>query len=170
MNDANRPARPQLPGVEPRPPVPWHFKLIVVFVVLYIGLRIVQMLGWIGVTVKEIHNGLAVAIIVINFGAAAWCLILWKRDRPLIRGALLLALLGWYLYVPQLILGIALYATKHRAPSGWQHYIYGVGAVLGMSAGGFYRRRMAGREAMVVGLASLFLAGVAIRAYLTGHG
>ena len=106
----------------------------------------------------------------MNLAAAIWCLVLWKRDRPLVRGALALALLGWYLYVPQLALGVALYASKHRAPSGWQHYIYGVGAVIGLSVGGYYRRRMPGREALVVGLASLFLLGVAVRAFMTGHG
>src|ERR1700674_3893237 len=90
--------RNQPPAAVERPPIPWHFKVVVAFAALYIFLRIVQMLGWIGVTVKEIHNAVAVAIIVVNLAAAAWCLVLWKRDRPLVRGALVLAMVGWYLF------------------------------------------------------------------------
>ncbi|MHB8575247.1 MAG: hypothetical protein ACYDCQ_07925 [Dehalococcoidia bacterium] len=157
-------------GAEELPPVPWHFKAIAGFAGIYIALRIVQMLGWIGVTVKEIHNALAVLIIVVNLAAAIWCLVLWRRGTALSRGALAFALTGWYLFLPQLAHGIGLNDGKHRAPTGWQHYIYGVGALLGIGVGAFYRRRMPERTALVVGLASLFLALVAIRAFMTGHG
>jgi hypothetical protein len=154
----------------PVPPVPWHFKLIAVLVGIYIALRIVQMLGWIGVSVKDLHNGIALAIIALNGSAAIWGLIAWWRKLYLPRGFRVLALCGWHAYFPQILLGVALYGSKHRAPTGWQHYIYGIAAVLGISAGSFYRRRMPGREAMVYGLVALFLTGVAIRAFVTGHG
>ena len=29
------------------PPVPWHFKLMLVFIVAYLGWRLVQLIGWI---------------------------------------------------------------------------------------------------------------------------
>lgn len=32
-------------------PVPWHFKLLVVAVILYLGWRAVQLLGWVSSTV-----------------------------------------------------------------------------------------------------------------------
>ncbi len=35
------------PGDEAPPtPVPWHFKLMVVLAALYVGWRVVQMIGW----------------------------------------------------------------------------------------------------------------------------
>ena len=30
------------------PPVPWHFKLMVGLAALYVGWRVVQLLGWLG--------------------------------------------------------------------------------------------------------------------------
>ena len=160
------------PGAE-RPPIPWHFKLFAALFAVYLALRIVQMLGWIGVSVKDLHNALAIAIVLVNGVAAIWGLFAWWRGWPLVRGYLFLALLGWFLFIPQLALGIALYASGHRAPAGWhgwQHYIYGIGAVLGISIGAYYRRRLPERPAMVLGLICFFLALVAARAYVTGHG
>lgn len=44
------PASGQLVSVEPEDdphvPVPWHFKLMVGLAALYIGWRVVQMIGW----------------------------------------------------------------------------------------------------------------------------
>ena len=34
------------PVVEPNLPVPWHFKLLLAFVVLYLGWRLVQLVAW----------------------------------------------------------------------------------------------------------------------------
>ncbi len=159
-----------VPAVPETPPVQWHFKVIAVFVGLYIALRIVQMLGWIGVSVKDLHNAVALLLIGLNGTAAIWGLLAWWRKLSLPRGFRVLALAGWYAFVPQILLGLALYAGGHRAPVGWQHYIYGAAAVLGIGAGSFYRRQMPERAAMVFGLVALFLTGVAIRAFVTGHG
>lgn len=158
------------PAAPERLPVPWHFKLIVAAAGVYIALRIVQMLGWIGVSVKDLHNALALFIIVLNAAVGIWGLLAWWRNWQLIQGFKWLALLGWYAYLPQIALGIALYGNGHRAPTGWQHYIYGIGAMLGIGAGSFYRRRLPGREGMLYGLVCLFLMGVGIRAFMTGHG
>jgi hypothetical protein len=152
-----------------RPPVPWHFKLIAGAVAVYVALRIVQMLGWIGVSVKEIHNGVALALLIVNGAVAIWGLLAWARDWELINAFKWLALLGWLLYLPQLALGIALYLNHHRAPTGWQHYIYGIGALIGLGIGSYYRKRLPGHEAMLYGLVALFLTGVAARAWMTGH-
>ncbi len=35
-------------GAEPAPTVPWHFKLMLAFVVIYLTWRLVQLLGWVG--------------------------------------------------------------------------------------------------------------------------
>ena len=158
------------PAMPERVPVPWHFKVLAAAAGVYIALRIVQMLGWIGVSVKDLHNALALFIIGLNGSIAVWGLLAWWRDWHLIQGFKTLAFLAWYAYVPQVALGIALYTNGHRAPTGWQHYIYGVGAVIGISAGSFYRRRLPGREGMLYGLVCLFLAGVGVRAFITGHG
>jgi hypothetical protein len=158
------------PGTPERPPVPWHFKLIVVAAAVYIALRIVQMLGWIGVGVKDLHNALALLLIALNGAVGLWGVLAWWRGWTLIRGFMYLALLGWWGYLPQVALGIALYSGGHRAPTGWQHYIYGIGAALGIGVGSFYRRRLPGREGMLYGLVCLFLMGVAVRAFMTGHG
>ncbi len=172
----NLPGPPDAGGQPPdaeRPPVPWHFKLFGALFAVYLALRIVQMLGWIGVSVKDLHNALAIAIVLVNGVAAIWGLLAWWRGWKLIRGYLYLALLGWFLFVPQLALGVGLYAGGHRAPAGWhgwQHYIYGIGAVLGISLGSYYRRRIPDRPGMVLGLICFFLALVAARAYVTGHG
>jgi hypothetical protein len=139
-------------------------------VALYVLLRIVQMVGWAGMTaVKDVHLGLAILLIVWNAAIAAWGLLAsWRRWR-LIRGFVILAMTGWFLFVPQVLFGIDLYVNDHRAPGGWQHYIYGIGAALGIGAGLFYRGRLRGREGMLFGLVALFLMGVAIRALLTGR-
>jgi hypothetical protein len=166
-----QPRRPAGPPLSDAPkPVPWHFKLIAVGAGIYVALRVVQMLGWVGVGVVQLHNGTAIALIVLNGLVALWGLLGWWGKVRLIQGYLLLARLGWLLFVPQVLLGVWLYSQGHRAPLGWQHYIYGVGAALGIGAGEFYRRRLPGREGMVLGLAGLFLMGVAIRAFMTGHG
>ncbi len=157
------------PDIE-APPLPWHFKVIAVSIGIYLTLRFVQMLDWIGVSVKDLHNAIAILIIGLNGAAAIWGLIAWSRKLTLPRGFRVLALAGWYAYVPQVLLGIALYASGHRAPVGWQHYIYGIAAVLGIGAGSFYQRRMPERAPMVFSLVALFLTGVAIRAFVTGHG
>ena len=34
-------------GGQPPAKVPWHFKLMLAFVVLYLGWRLVQLLGWV---------------------------------------------------------------------------------------------------------------------------
>ncbi|HVM52800.1 MAG TPA: hypothetical protein VM262_06345 [Acidimicrobiales bacterium] len=34
-------------GIDAQPKAPWHFKLLVVAVVVYLGWRLVQMVGWI---------------------------------------------------------------------------------------------------------------------------
>jgi hypothetical protein len=162
--------RDERPAPPSRPPVPWHFKLIAWGTGVYVALRIVQMLGWIGVSVKEIHNALALAILLVNGVVAIWGLLAWRFNWQLINGYEWLALVGWYLYVPQIALGIALYIGGHRAPTGWQHYIYGLGPVIGIAIGSFYRRRLPGREGMLYGLVGLFLTGVAARAWMTGHG
>lgn len=153
-----------------RLPVPWHFKLIAVLAGIYVALRIVQMLGWIGVGVVELHNGVAVALIVWNALIALWGLLAWWRKAPLIQGYPFLARVGWYLFVPQVLLGIWLYTHGHRAPVGWQHYIYGLGAALAIGAGEFYRPRLRGREAMLFGLVAVLLTGIAARGFITGHG
>lgn len=153
-----------------REPIPWHFKLIAVVAGIYIGLRIVQMLGWIGVGVVELHNAVAVVLIAWNALIADWGLMAWWGKVRLIQGYPFLARVGWYLFVPQVALGIWLYTHGHRAPVGWQHYVYGLGAALGIGIGEFYRPRMRGREGMLFGLVALLLTGVAVRGFITGHG
>jgi len=158
------------PGAQQREPVPWHFKLVAVAVGVYVFLRIVQMLGWIGVTVKELHNALALLLIAFNGSIAVWGLLAWWRRWRLIQGFAVLAVLGWLLFLPQLLLGVALFGNGHRAPTGWQHYIYGLAAVIFIALGSFYRRRLPGREAMLYGLVAAMLTGIAFRGFLTGHG
>jgi hypothetical protein len=111
-----------------------------------------------------------VLLLAVNGCVAIWGLLAWWRGFRPIEGFRIVALLGWFLFVPQLALGAGLYFQHHRAPTGWQHYIYGVGALLGISAGYGYRRTLAGREAMVYGLVALFLSGVTARAIITGRG
>jgi len=137
---------------------------------IYVALRIVQMLGWVGVSVKDLHLAFDVLLIALNGGIAAWGLLAWWRGWQLINGFVMLAMLGWYLFVPQLAFGITLYASGHRAPTGWFHYIYGIAALLGIGFGYLYRGRLAGREGMLYGLVALFLMLVAVRALMTGAG
>lgn len=165
------PARPKPWEHAAQPsPIPWHFKLVSIAAAVYVALRIVQMLGWVGVSVKDLHNAVALGLIALNGVVAVWGLLAWWRNWPLIQGYVVLALLGWFAFLPEILLGLALYANHHRAPLGWQHYIYGAGAVLGMVGGSFYRRRLRGREAMLFGIVALFMSGVALRGFLTGHG
>jgi len=169
MSTQQRPEDRRAPSTPARP-VPWHFKLFATVAGIYVALRIVQMLGWIGVGVVQLHNAIAIVLIVWNGLIALWALLAWRRLVPLIQGYPFLARVGWYLYVPQVLLGIWLYTHGHRAPVGWQHYVYGLGAALVIGVGEFYRPRLRGREALLFGLVGLLLAGVALRGFLTGHG
>ena len=39
-------AEPRVAGEEELPRAPWHFKLLLVAVVVYLGWRLVQLIGW----------------------------------------------------------------------------------------------------------------------------
>lgn len=73
------------------------------------------------------------------------------------------------LFILQGLVGIAIYFAGSR-PHDPLHWLYGPLLVIALPiAASYLSGRDSRREAMVYGLAALFMFGLAIRAYMTGH-
>jgi hypothetical protein len=119
---------------------------------------------------QEFHGYWAFLLIILNFIGAVWGLLAHWRGWPLPRLYWIIIILAQVAVFPQVLAGIALWLSGARPGSGWQHLIYGVAAVFGVSVGLFYRSRMRLRPGLLYGMVSLFIFFAAFRGLLTGHG
>ena len=77
--------------------------------------------------------------------------------------------IGELLVLAEGLLGVSLFLAGHRPARTGIHILYGVFLVVALPGTfSFTRRRPARAEALIFGLISLFLAGVAVRARVTG--
>ena len=116
-----------------------------------------------------IHLLLTQAIILYLFVCTVWGAITAIRRRPVspsYRGTLLIA---EGLYVVQAVVGASL-LIGGNAPRDPLHYLYGFLGVAILPAILGYLERGKHRESLWLALTSLFLLGVAIRAWMTGAG
>jgi hypothetical protein len=118
---------------------------------------------------QEFHGYWAFLVIILNFVAAIWGLLAAWRGWSLPRAFWILVIAAQIAVIPQLLAGVALWLSGSRPVSGWQHLIYGVAALFGVSMGLFYRSRMRQRPALLYGLVSLFIFFAVFRGFLTGH-
>ncbi len=155
-------------GAARRAPLPWHFKLMLGAAGVYVAARVVQVLGWLGVSLAQVHLAWGVVVCALNVVVAAWGLLMWRRGRPAIVGFWWLTATAWASVVPQVLLGVWLYAEGHRAPLGWQHYVYGPALLVLAAFGLLERKHMPGREGLLFGVVSLLIALAAARGLWTG--
>ncbi|HVS05962.1 MAG TPA: hypothetical protein VHK65_07325 [Candidatus Dormibacteraeota bacterium] len=116
-----------------------------------------------------LHNGLFRAGLLITAFIAVWGLFTFFRKQTppgSFRATLVLTEL---LFIVQGLVGIGMFAGGSR-PSDQLHWLYGPLLVIVFPVGASYLSgRESRREGLVYGLAALFMFGLAIRAYMTGH-
>ena len=115
-----------------------------------------------------LHQGFARVVLTYGVFMALWGLFLFVRGSNPSGGYLGALVLAEGVAILQGIIGLVLVLQGHR-PADALHYLYGVAAVLVLpSAYLFSNRATERRDSLILGLASLFLVGVAIRGIATG--
>lgn len=115
----------------------------------------------------ELHTLIARALVLYFALVGAWGVFLGIRKAPLspaFRGALFI---GVGLAVLQTLVGLSLVATGLR-PADNLHYLYGASLIVTVPLVGSYIVDKKFSRPLAYGLASLFMAGLAIRAITTG--
>lgn len=122
-------------------------------------------------TLQFVHGRLSVTVLLYLLILGLWGLWSYLRGRgisPSLWGALAIAEL---LIVVEGLLGAGLFVAGYRPARTGIHILYGV--FLAVALPGAYtltRERQARGQALIFALVVLFLAGVAIRARMTGGG
>ncbi|MDQ6712891.1 MAG: hypothetical protein M3Z28_06830 [Candidatus Dormibacteraeota bacterium] len=120
-------------------------------------------------TLLYIHNGLFRAGLLITLFISLWSgLMLLRKQTPSgsFRATLVLT---EGLFIVQGLVGIAMYFGGAR-PRDPLHWLYGPLLVIVLPiAASYLSGRESRREPLVYGLAALFMFGLGIRAYMTGH-
>jgi heme A synthase len=115
----------------------------------------------------ELHQRIALAIVLYYAAVGLWGVFLALRKSaitPGFRGALII---GVGLGVVQAIVGLTLVLTGLR-PLDNLHYLYGATVILTLPLVAAYIVDKKFSRPLAFGLASLFMAGLAIRAITTG--
>ena len=120
-------------------------------------------------TLQFIHARLSITVLLFMLALGAWGLWTYLRGEG-ITGSLWGALvIGEILIVVEGLLGVALFLGGYRPARTAVHLLYGVFLAVALPGVFSYTRgRSARGEALIFGLVALFLAGVAIRARVTG--
>lgn len=116
----------------------------------------------------EIHARLANSVVLFLVVVGLWALVNYARRQGLSSSYWGTLVIGELLLAGQAVVGAVLYAQGGRPPR-LVHYLYGVFILLvwpGIFA--FTQGRSGRREALIYGVASLFMVGVAIRSISTG--
>lgn len=122
-------------------------------------------------TITFIHNRLSVTMLLFMAALGIWGL--WNALRgagmsPSYWGGLAI---GEGLIAAQAVIGIVLYVLGEQPARGLLHVLYGVAALISIPAAfAFTRGRSTRYESLIYGIIALFLAGVTVRARLTGGG
>jgi heme A synthase len=125
--------------------------------------------GGILTTLLTVHSGLFRAGLIITGFIAIWSAVLYLRRQAPSGSFRATLVLTEGLFVVQGLVGIAMYFGGSR-PHDQLHWLYGPLLVITLPiAASYLSGRESRREALVYGLAALFMFGLAIRAYMTGH-
>jgi len=122
-------------------------------------------------TITFIHNRLSITMLLFMAALGIWGL--WNALRgagmsPSYWGGLAI---GQGLIVAQTVIGILLYILGGVPARGLLHVLYGVAALISIPAAfAFTRGRSTRYESLIYAIIALFLAGVTVRARLTGGG
>ena len=122
-------------------------------------------------TFQFVHDRLSVSVLLFMLALGLWGLWTYLRGEE-VSGSLWGAMaIGEILIVVEGLLGAGLFLGGHRPARTALHLLYGLFMAVALpGAFSFTRGRSARSEALVYGLVALFLAGVAIRARVTGGG
>ncbi|MBA3945657.1 MAG: hypothetical protein H0X37_13960 [Herpetosiphonaceae bacterium] len=118
-----------------------------------------------------VHDRLSVTTLLFMLALGAWGLLNYFRGEGITGsywGALVIA---EALVLLEGLLGATLFASGHRPARTTIHILYGFVMVLSIPGAFSYTKGRTGRgEMLIYALVALFLAGVTIRARLTGAG
>jgi heme A synthase len=116
-----------------------------------------------------LHNGLFRAGLLITVIVGIWGLVMYFRKMPSSGGFRSTLVLTEVLFILQGLVGILVFAGGGR-PHDPLHWLYGPLLVIVLPIAMTYvSGRDSRREALVYGIAGLFMFGLALRAYMTGH-
>jgi ABC-type spermidine/putrescine transport system permease subunit II len=113
------------------------------------------------------HLALAVALIAVALGAAAWGGFAVWRNRPAGRTLAHLLALAQTLLVAQVGLGLLLLSDERRAPDRL-HYVYGTLALMAVLSPWIYAPAEPRRRLVWFAGATLLAGALAVRALTTG--
>ena len=120
-------------------------------------------------TLIYVHNGLFRAGLIITGFIVIWSAVLYLRKHVPSGSYRATLVLTEGLFIVQGLVGIAMFLAGAR-PHDPLHWLYGPLLVIVLPiAASYLSGRDSRREALVYGLATLFMFGLAIRAYMTGH-
>jgi heme A synthase len=120
-------------------------------------------------TLLFVHNGLFRAGLIITGFIVIWSAFLYLRKQAASGSYRATLVLTEGLFIVQGLVGIAMFLGGAR-PHDPLHGLYGPLLVIVLPiAASYLSGRESRREALVYGLAALFMFGLAIRAYMTGH-
>ena len=120
-------------------------------------------------TLIYVHNGLFRAGLIITGFIVIWSAVLYLRKQVPGGSYRATLVLTEGLFIAQGLVGIAMFLGGAR-PHDPLHWLYGPLLVIVLPiAASYLSGRDSRREALVYGLATLFMFGLAIRAYMTGH-
>jgi CDP-diglyceride synthetase len=118
--------------------------------------------------VIQLHDNLATSVLLFMAAVGFWGLFTFIKGGTLsgsIAGALVI---GWVLVLAQGLFGAIFYVVEH-GPSDSVHILYGITAALALPFVFSYTKDRDPRQALLMfSLASLFVAGLAIRGMTTG--
>jgi heme A synthase len=118
-----------------------------------------------------IHNRLSVTTLLFMLALGLWGLWDFLRGEEVTgsyKGGLAI---GEGLVIVQGLIGVALYALGGAPARGILHILYGTVSMIALPAAFFFTRGRTTRyETLIYAIIALFLAGVSIRARLTGGG
>ncbi len=115
------------------------------------------------------HNRFSVTMLLFMLALGVWGLWNWLRGEGVTGSYWGGLAIGQGLITVEGVLGIALYVMGGQPARGLLHVLYGVAALIAIPAAfSFTRGRATRYEALIYALIALFLAGVTVRARLTG--
>jgi len=120
-------------------------------------------------TLVYVHSGLFRAGLIITGFIVIWSVALYLRKLASSGSYRATLVLTEGLFIVQGLIGIAMFFAG-ASPHDPLHWLYGPLLVIVLPlAASYLSGRDSRREALVYGLAALFMFGLAIRAYMTGH-
>jgi heme A synthase len=118
--------------------------------------------------VIELHQRIAVSLVLYYAAVGVWGIFLAVRKSPLTPGYRGALIIGVGLGVLQALLGALLLVSQPGRPIDNLHYLYGASVILTLPLVMSYIVDKKVSRPLAFGLASLFMAGLAIRAITTG--